>query len=143
MHGRMKQVLISGGAIILIFLAGFVPEHLRANRFEKLMQDTKIQTEFCRVRDLGGLTFLQTSLKNYGLAARYSTEFFDTAKALAASTESAELRDTLQAVLSKRDIVTAQLARGDQAAYDSVQSVYATLVEKAAVATWERRGRPR
>jgi hypothetical protein len=129
---RVNLVLIFAGVIVLVFLAGFLPEHFRADQFKTRAQEATNQLEFCRVRDLAGMTFLQTSLKNYGLAGHYSTEFFDAAKRLAASTQRSDVQQALQTALAKRDTITGQLARGDEAAYGSIQAVYSSLVASAA-----------
>lgn len=135
MSGRAKRVLIFASLIALAFLVGFVPQYFRVHGLQRQVQDTQKLLDLYRVSSLSGMTFLQTSLKNYGLASRYATEFFDAAKGLAAQTPSPQVRETLQAVLAKRDAITAQLARGDQAAYGSVQAVYQSLLERARVET--------
>jgi hypothetical protein len=128
MNKRVKLALVFVAIVAAVFLAGFLPEYLRANGLQQRVQQADQQLAASRVRDLSGMTFLQTSLKNYGLASRYATELFDSAKSLAARTESPDLRQALQTVLAQRDTITAQLARGDQAAYSSVQAAYQTLI---------------
>jgi hypothetical protein len=131
MGGRTRQILIFIGSVALAFLAGFLLEYSRANQWRQELGESRQQIEFCRVRDLAGMMFLQTSLKNYGMASRSATEFFEAAKALAASARSPQVRQKLQAALAGRDAITAQLARGDAAAYGPVQAIYQSLIEEA------------
>jgi hypothetical protein len=131
MNQRVKLVLTFTAIVLLAFLGGFLPEYFRVRGLQQQIRQADLQLDSSRVRDLAGMTFLQTSLKNYGLAGRYSSEWFEAAKSGAARTESPELRQVLDAVLAKRDLITAQLARGDPAAYGSIQGVYQMLLSNA------------
>jgi hypothetical protein len=131
MNARLKQAAIWAVILVVVFLGGFLPEYVRAHSLQQRVDQDDLQLDTCRVLDLSGMTFLQTSLKNYGLASRYSSRWFDAAKSLSARTGSAELRQALSATLAKRDMITAQLARGDEAAYGSVQAAYQSLLRYA------------
>ncbi|HTW67029.1 MAG TPA: hypothetical protein VME17_20560 [Bryobacteraceae bacterium] len=131
MNRRIKLVGSLAAVILVFYLAGFLPEYIRAHTLQGRVDQADLQLETCRVLDLSGMTFLETSLKNYGLASRYSSRWFNAAKALASQTKSAELRQALASGLARRDTITAQLARGDEAAYGSVQAAYQALLTYA------------
>jgi hypothetical protein len=131
MNQRLKQLAILAAVAVVVFLGGFLPQYMSAHALRQQVEQANLRLEMCRVLDLSGMTFLETSLKNYGLAGRYASQWFEAAKALAAQTSSPELRQKLNAVLAKRDGITARLARGDEAAYSSVQAAYQILLTNA------------
>ena len=129
MGGAMNRKNLTIGAVVLLgmFLVGFLPEYIRAGRLAGKLESARSEQQLGRARDLLGMVFLQTSLKNYGTARDYAGAFFDTVHSI--SGQSAEVNQALQKILAARDDVTAQLARGDPASYGLVQSLYQTLLQ--------------
>lgn len=68
----------------------------------------------------------EVSQRNYGQAQRLSSDFFDAARAEAATAEPG-VRDSLEAALRLRDPVTAALAQADPAALDQLRQAEARL----------------
>ena len=126
----MNRKNLTIGAVVLLgmFLAGFLPEYIRASRLAGQLESARSEQQLGRARDLLGMVFLQTSLKNYGTARDYAGAFFDTVHSISGP-ESSEVNQALQKILAARDDVTAQLARGDPASYGLVQSLYQTLLQ--------------
>lgn len=129
MNRRLKLAGICAVVLLAFFLVGFLPEYIRASSLQGRMDEANLQLQTCRVLNLSGMTFLETSLKNYGVASHYASRWFDAAKVLSGKTKSPELRQALNSVLAQRDTITAQLARGDSAAYGSVQGAYQNLLK--------------
>jgi hypothetical protein len=66
MKNRFIVVII---LLIIVFLAGFIPQYIKVNRLENELSTAKQESALAELRDLAGLAFVQTSQKNYGLAA--------------------------------------------------------------------------
>ena len=76
-----------------------------------------------------GYVYLQTNLKNYGVASQYSTRFFNGVRAMAGQTSDANRQTFSQAALSKRNAVTGGLAKGDPAIAATVQGLFQSALE--------------
>jgi hypothetical protein len=122
--------------ILLIagFLAGFIPQHSRARQLQEGVSSSAARLEACRsaeqlsgLRNAAALMYLQATLKNYGTAGNYAGGFFDQAQRLANSTQDPALRTLLREVLTVRDQITADLAKGDGAVVSEMQPVLEKL----------------
>jgi len=102
------------------YVAGYLPEHRRLveSRLELAAAETQLADAQGRLR----LYTLQSRLarmiesvreRNYGDAAKLSTEFFDGVRAETSQTQDAKVGSDLEAVLAIRDAVTMRLAVGD------------------------------
>ena len=130
---RNKLVL---WVILLIagFLAGFIPQYSKARLLQERVSSSAAQLEACRsaeqlsgLRDAAALMYLEATQKNYGTAGTYASGFFDRAQRLANSTQDAALRTLLREVLTVRDQITADLAKGDGAVVSEMQPVLEKL----------------
>ena len=61
----------------IAFLAGYVPEHSRLRDDEVQIANFNFRVKLAHLRTLAGTLYLQTSERNYGLAAQTSSQFFD------------------------------------------------------------------
>ena len=90
--------------ILLIagFLAGFIPQHSKANRLEQKVSASTAQIEACQLseqlsqlRDAATLMYLEATQKNYGTSGDDANRFFDQAQRLSNSTQDEALRTLL------------------------------------------------
>jgi hypothetical protein len=111
-------IVLIGGA----YLAGYVPERrlrMAAERESATLRDRVAAAE-ARVR-MGQLLGQALAVRevvqrqNYGQAQELSSSFFDSVRTEAAATSVDEFRTVLNDVLSRRDAVTASLAKADPA----------------------------
>ncbi len=102
-------------ALIAVFLVGFIPSYVKANRLENELRQSRQDGAGAELRDLIALAYVQANQKNYGLAAGTSSQFFNRARKVASQTQDASRRKALEDLLASRDKVTAQLAKGDAA----------------------------
>src|ERR1700677_2900698 len=118
--------------ILLIagFLAGFIPQHSKANRLEQKVSASTAQIETCQLseqlsqfRDAGTLMYLEATQKNYGTSGDDANRFFDKAQRLASSTQDEVLRDRVGETLSMRDRIIADFAKGDAAVVSEMQLI--------------------
>src|SRR5688500_17135197 len=78
-----KTVLAVIALLIAAFLAGYVPQRLRANREAEMLRTTKLDLELSNAhRDLG-LAALEAQRSNYANAATAARRFFDACARLA------------------------------------------------------------
>jgi hypothetical protein len=126
---KRKNLRIGAAILLGVFLVGFLPEYIRANRLAGQLDQARSEQQLCRARDLLGMVFLQTSLKNYGKAQHYASAFFNAALALSGREHSSEVSQALRKILAARDDVTARLARADPASYGLIQGLYQILLQ--------------
>jgi hypothetical protein len=114
-------------AIAAAYVVGFWPE--RGRRLESEAQTAQVQTQLAaaearlRAGQLLGrvLTVKElTARQDYGVALERSSALFDAIRQEAAQTPDPRLRETLTAVLGRRDAITAGLAKADPATADAL-----------------------
>jgi hypothetical protein len=122
-----KKLGVSAAVLFGVFLAGFLPEYVRANRLEQRLEATRPAQQLCLARSILGMTFLQTSMQNYGKARDFAASFFEQARSMTG--QPPEVDQTLKHILSQRDEVIARLARADPSSYGLVQHLYQSLLQ--------------
>ncbi|MGB8986724.1 MAG: hypothetical protein WCC37_08990 [Candidatus Sulfotelmatobacter sp.] len=113
--------------LVVGFLVGFVPEYLRARRFEQEVATSTTQLETCQLRDEATLMYLEAMQRNYGTSGDDASRFFDQTQRLANSTKDAALRDVLREILGLRDQITADLAKGNATVVSEMQPLLLKL----------------
>jgi hypothetical protein len=116
--------------LVGVFVAGYWPQsRARANAEEQLRtldgQLTAAQTRL-RVAELLGqvLTVKEVAARrNYGQAQELSSTFFDAVRIETMSTGDSVLRNALNDVLGRRDVVIAALARSDPAVTEALHEL--------------------
>ena len=110
-----NKILVIAVALIGVFLVGFIPSYVKANRLENELRQSRQDGAGAELRDLIALAYVQANQKNYGLSAETSGRFFNRAHEMASQAQDAGRRKALEDLLASRDKVTAQLAKGDPA----------------------------
>ena len=121
MKNRIIVIII---LLIIVFLAGFVPQYMRVKRLENDLSVARQENALAQLRDLAGLAFVQASQKNYGLAAGTSKQFFSRTRELANRAPNANGRRALEDLLASQDRITAELAKGDPEALGDLQVLF-------------------
>jgi hypothetical protein len=120
----MKKFIVGTIALFAVFLIGFVPPFVKANRLENELRQSRQDGAGAELRDLIGLAYVQGNQKNYGLATETTSRFFNRAREVANQTQDASRRKALEDLLSSRDKVTAELAKGDAAVTGDLQQLF-------------------
>jgi hypothetical protein len=136
---KWKMCLIVGGVLVVAaFLLGFVPQYLKGkaldNQLGAVQQQLNSEREKSQMDELGllcGHVYLETNLKNYGLAGQYSTKFFDGVQAMMSQAPDSNRQLFLQETLAQRDAVTGGLAQGDPGTMSAVQDLFKRALEAA------------
>ena len=120
----MNKIIMTAIALVAVFLLGFVPQRIKANRLETELRQFRQEIAEVQLRDLIGLAYVQANQKNYGLAAETSSRFFSRVREMANQTQAASSRKALEDLLALRDKVTAELAKGDAAVMGDLQELF-------------------
>ena len=72
-----NRAIIAAIVLVVVFLAGFVPQYIKANRLDTELRQARQANLSAELRDLIGLAYVQANQKNYGLAAVTTTRFFN------------------------------------------------------------------
>ncbi len=120
----LKKLIVGVVAVIVIFLIGFVPQYVRAQRLEEELRQSREQRAGAQLRDLVGLVYVQANQKNYGLAAETSSRFFTRVREAANQVEDANRRKAVEDLLASQDKITGELAKGDAAVMGDLQQLF-------------------
>ena len=129
----MNKILVGVVLLIVAFSAGFIPQYTRGKRLERELSEVRHENRLAQLRDLAGLAYLQASQKDYGLASATSTRFFDRAREVANQTPDSSGRKPLENLLSLRDQITAELAKGDPGVVSDLQTLLVKTRQATAV----------
>jgi hypothetical protein len=112
---------------LLVFVAGlligFVPQYLKARDLKRQVSVCNAAYQLAEVRRSAALTYVAATQLNYGTASGYANQFFDQVRHLEASTSDDSGRSMLSNVLSSRDKITADLAKGDPQVVSDLQPI--------------------
>jgi hypothetical protein len=111
-------------ALVVVFLAGFVPQYVRANRLDSELRQSREAFAGADLRDLAGLAYLQANQKNFGLAAETIGQFFNRVREVANQARDTVRRKAIEDLASPRDRITAGLAKGDPAVIGDLQGLF-------------------
>jgi hypothetical protein len=120
---KNKYILVAA-ALVVVFLAGFIPEAVKASRLDSELRDSRGALAGAELRDLAGLAYLQANQKNFGLAAETCGRFFNRARAVASQEADPTRRKAIEDLLAPRDRITAELAKGDAAVIADLQDLF-------------------
>jgi hypothetical protein len=119
-------IVLIGGA----FLAGYVPERRLRMAAEQESQGLRDRLDAAEARVRMGQLLGQAlamrevvGRRNFGQAQELSSGFFDSVRTEAAATSSGQFRNDLNDVLSRRDSVTASLAKGDEGVLEVLRAI--------------------
>src|SRR5689334_11543960 len=106
-----SKIIVAAIALVAVFLIGFVPQYVKANRLEDDLRQSRQENAGAELRDLISLAYVQANQKNFGLAAETSSRFFGRAREMANQAQDENSRKALEDLLGLRDKVTAELAK--------------------------------
>jgi hypothetical protein len=119
-----NRIVIAAIVLVLVFLAGFVPQYARARRLDNELRQAREGNAAAQVRDLIALAYVQANQLNYGLAADTVARFFNRTRELANQTEDPAVRKSLEDLLTVRDKVIGELAKGDAAVMADLRDLF-------------------
>lgn len=117
-------ILVAVVLVVAAFLAGFVPSYIKKSGVESQLREARRENRMAQLRDLAGLTYLQASQKNYGLAAGTSARFFQSVRETADQAPDSAGKKALEDLLASRDKITAELAKGEPAVLSDLEALF-------------------
>jgi len=106
-------ILVWIGTMAIAFLAGYVPEHSQLRHDEAQIANLNFKLKLAQLRTLAGTLYLQTSERNYGLAAQTSSQFFDQLRSFVDPVDDPTLKQMFKELSKSQDQITTGLANGD------------------------------
>jgi len=121
-----KAAILGGSALaVAAFLLGFVPQYVKTRGLANQLAAARRESQWQDLTLSIGSVFLQTEMKNYGLAGQASSGFFDRLGSSELQSDATpEQRKFLQSAAAQRDAVTAGLAKGDASVLGSVEALF-------------------
>ena len=134
-----KLCLIVGAVLVAAaFLVGFVPQYLKGRALkiqigavQQQLSSEREKSQMDKLALLSGRIYLETELKNYGLASQDSSEFFDQARTMMSQAPDSNRQAFLQDAVAQRDSVTGGLAKGDPGTVSIVQNLFRRALDNA------------
>ena len=130
MRAKNIALLIVTWTVILgiVFLVVYVREHSQLQENRVQINNLNLKLKLGHLRNLAGALYLQTTERNYGLAAQTSSTFFDQLRGFSEQASDPGLKQVLTDLLNSRDQITAGLAKGDPAVLSKVADVFQKML---------------
>jgi len=127
----LKKIVIAASLLIVAFLLGYVPSAISSRTASQ--QNAEMEHKL-KIADLGSqlaMASYEAGRNNYANATQFSSKFFDGLLALISETKDQTLKQKLQALLGRRDEITANLAQVDQSVKEKLAQMYADYFQAA------------
>jgi hypothetical protein len=125
-----NRLIIYTLLLVVVFLAGYVPQYLSVRRLNQQVEALSWQTQLDQAGNTIALAFLEVSNNNFGVASQHTSDFFRQINALADKAPQPAQRDPLKQFLAARDELTAQLAKADPASKAQIQNLFVQMQEQ-------------
>jgi hypothetical protein len=136
MKGVPRNTIILVAILLVVcFLAGFLPVYSKVLSLQKELQAAQQENNALQLRDISSLLYLQAIQKDFGLAADTSTRFFDRVREVAGETGDPSDRARLEELLTRRDSITSEIARGTPEASSELHALVVSTRAATARAT--------
>jgi hypothetical protein len=126
---RVKKVGIAASLLIMAFLIGYVPSAISSRTTQQ--QNAELERKL-KVTELGSqlaMASYEAGRNNYANAIQFSSRFFDGLREIISETRDQALKQKLQAMLGRRDEITANMAQVDQSVKEKLAQMYAEYFE--------------
>ncbi len=123
----MRKSLTWAIILVAVLLIGFIPQYWKAHNLREEMAACSAKTDLAKVQQSAALTYVAATQLNYGVATGYAQTFFTAAQSLQGKTSDAGVKDLLTQVLSARDKITADLAKGSPEVVGELQPLVLKL----------------
>lgn len=133
----MRKALLVALVLVGVFLIGFLPERAKARRAWKENSRLELELGLARLQGQLGMISYEANRNNFANAAAHSTNFFNALKKVLPDpllSQEAKRKSDLEAILARRDEITADLARADPAVKDELADMYVQLSGAVAAA---------
>ena len=122
-----KKIGIWSVVLIAVFLLGYLPATMNSQRAQVQRSDLEYKLRLAELRSQLGMSSYEANRNNFANAAQFSSEFFDGLRNIVDATRDETLKQKLQAVLSRRDEITTNLAEANPVVKEKLSQMYADL----------------
>ncbi|MGH9339971.1 MAG: hypothetical protein ACRD1R_10395 [Acidobacteriota bacterium] len=117
--------------LLIGFILGVILFYPELNRTRTDLQSTSQTAQSCQaelklgqLRDLAGLMYFEATRQNFGVASRYSADYFNTLSEITGSDLPAQADPSLAELARFRDDVTGNLAQANPMAVPELQNLF-------------------
>jgi hypothetical protein len=121
---KPKMAAIAAAALLLAFLAGFLPQWSRARALEGELERTRFELALSRLEGRLGAALAEAQRSNYERARQLMTGVFSELQERTVFIEPPARRGELEAVLAERDEIITLLSRADPEATQRLNLIY-------------------
>jgi hypothetical protein len=122
-----KKIGIWSVVLIAVFLLGYLPATMNSQRAQVQRSDLEYKLRLAELRSQLGMSSYEANRNNFANAAQFSSEFFDGLRNIVDAIRDETLKQKLQAVLSRRDEITTNLAEANPVVKEKLSQMYADL----------------
>lgn len=134
----MKKVLIVLLALVVSFLAGYVPQYFELQemeqqcteaeeRYQELLADEREQNRVLQLHSELGMLLLEAQQSNFGNARERSTKLFNAVRDAVPATSDPKLKGALTNIMQQRDEITSGLTAASPEAVARIRGLYHEL----------------
>jgi hypothetical protein len=111
--------------LVAVFLLGYLPATLNSQRAQVQRSDLQYKLRLAELCSQLGMSSYEANRNNFANAAQFSSEFFNGLRTAVDATKDETLKQKLQAVLSRRDEITANLGEPNPVVKEKLAQMYA------------------
>jgi hypothetical protein len=121
----LKKIGIAAGLLIVAFLLGYVPAAISSRTTSQQRAEMERRLKVAELGSQLAMASYEAGRNNYANATQFSGKFFDGLPEIISQTSDQGLKSKLQALLGRRDEITANLAQVDQSVKEKLAQLYA------------------
>ena len=125
----LKKLAIFAGALVVVFLLGFIPARISARNAQQLNTRLEHDLQLASACNVLGMVSYEANRNNYATAGQRSSEFFNGLRAIINKTGDEALKQSLRTLLGRRDQITLHLAQANPAVKETLARSYAELFQ--------------
>jgi hypothetical protein len=122
-----KKVTLAAGALVLVFMLGYIPSCVSARIAEGRAARLEFLSKMNDLLSQAGMASYEANRNNFASAAEYSGHFFTSLAGFINESQDQSLKQKLQPVLALRDEITTNLAQADAVVKPKLAQIYADL----------------
>ena len=125
----LKKTAIAAGVLILAFLLGYLPSMISSRSTEQQKLELEQKLKSAELGSQLAMASYEVNRNNYANAAQFSSKFFDGLREIINDSKDQALKQKLQAMLVRRDEITATLAQADPSVKEKLAQMVADYYE--------------
>jgi hypothetical protein len=130
---KLKKVGIGAGVLVMVFLLGYVPSCVDARSVREENARLSQKLKLAELRGQLGMMSYEANRNNYANSAQLSTDFFNGLREAVSSINDEAMKKKLEALLTRRDEITVNLAEPNPAVKDKLAQMYAEFYQATAL----------